>query len=150
MALILKARFGHDLDEVRQALDAVEVGLGKLVGEVGSKKLGPLIAEVQGFLPYDPTHRGWPPTDMGEPDPLDPGHIRDSVTGSSDSSRFNIITTHPGGPVHWWGGTIRPRGVPITIRKEAGAGEDFTSKVEEDVARDVTQALDDLLRRKNF
>lgn len=147
MALILKARFRHDLEELRRDLDSVEVGLGKLVSEVGKKKLAPLVAEVQGLMPFDPQHRGWPAGDEGKPDSEDPGHIRDSVKGGSSATRFNVYTTHPGGPWHWWGGTIRPKGHPITIRPEAAPGTDFVSKVEHDVVDSIDDALDGLLRR---
>lgn len=150
MALIVKARFGHDLDELRADLESVESGLGKLVGEVGKRKLGPLVAEVQGLMPFDPEHRGWPPGDEGKPDPEDPGHIRDSIKGGSSATRFNVYTTHPGGPVHWWGGAIRPRGPTITIEHAPGAGEDFISKVDEDVVADIDDALDRLLRRNGL
>lgn len=143
MTIILKTGFGHTLDDVRRDLDSVEIGLGRLVGEVGKRKLGPLIAEVQALMPFDPTHRGW----RGEHKAPDPGHIRESITGSSSASRFSVVTTHPGGPVHWWGGTIRPRKTPIEIHHEAGAGEDFVSKTGDEVAADIESALDHLLRR---
>lgn len=150
MALRLSARFGHDLEDLRQDLDSVEVGLGKLVGEVGKRKLAPLVAEVQGLMPYDPEHRGWPAGDRGERDPQDPGHIQDSVHGGVARNSFTVFTTHPGGPVHWWGGTIRPQGPVITIVPQAGAGEEFTSKVGDEVVADIDNALGDLLRRHGF
>lgn len=149
MALVLKASL-PDIDALRRDLDSVEIGLGWLVGEVGREKLQPLVAEVQGLMPFDARHRGWPPGDIGEPDPEDPGHIRDSIKGTSSATRLSVATTHPGGPVHWWGGTIRPRGTPIEIHNEAGAGEDFTSRVADEVVRDVEDALDSLLRRHHL
>lgn len=134
-----------DLQSLRQDLDSVELGLGRLVGEVGRKKLAPLVAEVQGLMPFDPSHRGWRGHDETWRAKDDPGHIRDSVTGGSARDRFTVYTTHPGGPVHWWGGSIRPRGVSIAIHHEAGAGEDFTSVKADEVARDLDSALGELL-----
>lgn len=152
MALVLKASFGHDLDELRADLEAVEIGLGRLVNKVGKRKLAPLVAEVQALMPFDAEHRGWPAGDRGEPDPEDPGHIRESVKGGigTTSNRFGIFTTHPGGPVHWWGGTIRPKGHTITIHPEPGAGEEFVSKTADEVVAAVDDEFDQLLRRNRL
>lgn len=147
MAVLLKARFRNDLRELRADLESVERGMGRLVGEVGKRELAPLVAEVQGLMPFDSTHRGWKSHDENWNAKEDPGHIRESVSGVSSANRFSVVTTHPGGPVHWWGGQIRPHGGEITIRPEAGAGENFVSKVEADVVDAIDDALDQLLRR---
>lgn len=142
--LVIKGDF-PDLQEVQQDLDAVEIGLASLVAKVAKEQLGPVIAEVEKHLPYDPSHRGWAGWNPSWKH-KDPGHIRDSIEGSSDRGGLVIRTTHPGGPVHWWGGTIAPSGHPITITRQAGAGKDFQSTTANKVAHDVENALDRLCR----
>lgn len=141
MALTVKAAFGHDLEKLRRDLDAVEVGLGRLVGEVAKEELTPVLAEVAGLLPHDPLHRGW----RGKEKRQDPGHISDSVRGSTDATGLLVYSSHPGGPVHWWGGTIEPRQHTIEIHSPAGAGREFVSKEAEAVGRRVDDALDRLM-----
>lgn len=145
MASAIKAGFGHELDHLRADLESVEIGLGRLVAEVAKPKLAPLIAEMQKLLPFDPSHRGW----RGEHKDRDPGHIRDSLRGGTfargGTSGLTVYTTHPGGPVHWWGGTISPRKAEIEITAKPGAGEQFTAKTADQVGQDVKEALDRLL-----
>lgn len=145
MASYIKAGFEHDLAELRADLESVELGLGSLVAKVAKPKLAPLIAEMQKLLPFDPSHRGW----RGEHKHPDPGHIRDSLRGGTftraDSSGLTVYTSHPGGPVHWWGGTISPREAEIQIKARPGAGDQFTAKTAEKVGQDVKEALDRLL-----
>lgn len=140
MASTIKAGFGHDLQELIRDLDSFEFGLGKLVGEVAREQLGPVVAEVPALLPFDPEHRGW----RGKHKRPDPGHIRASVKGSTAGNSLTVRTTHPGGPVHWWSGTIAPRGHEITITRRPGAGPDFVSRKAAQVGRDVEAALDRL------
>jgi hypothetical protein len=142
--LVIKGDF-PDLQAVRDSLDALEVGLAPLVGKTAAKRLGPVIAEVEQHLPYDPTHRGWKGWDPSWAS-KDPGHVRSSVVGAATGNGLVIRSTHPGGPVHWWGGTIAPSGHPITITRQPGAGLDFAAKTADKVARDVENALDRLCR----
>lgn len=141
MASTIRASF-RNIADVQAALESVELGLGRLIGDVAKEQLTPIIHEVQTLLPFDPTHRGW----KGEHKRPDPGHIRDSVVGGVTGNALTIRSTHPGGPVHWWGGTIAPRGAEITIERRLGAGPDFTSRKAEQVGRDVENALDRLCR----
>lgn len=144
--LVIKGDF-PGLTEVQQDLEAVRLGLGSLVGEVSKKELGPLIAEVEQHLPYDPAHRGWRGFKKGDwKASKDPGHIKASVVGGVAGNSLTIRSTHPGGPVHWWGGTIAPSGTPIHIERQAGAGPDFESRTADKVARNVESALDRLCR----
>lgn len=150
MANIIRGGFTHTLEEVRDSLEAVEDGLGRLVGETGKTHLAPLIAEVKGLLPYDSTHRGWRGWNPTTWKARDPGHIRDSITGGVTATSFTVVTTHPGGSVHWWGGSIKPAGSTIRIEHLPGAGDDFTSREAETVAADIDRALGQLLRRHGF
>jgi hypothetical protein len=142
--LVIKAGFPN-LQDVQDDLEAVEIGAGRLVNDVAKKQLGPVVAEVEQHLPYDPQHRGWKGWDASWAS-RDPGHIRDSVVGSTAGGGLTVRSTHPGGPVHWWSGTIAPSGTPITITRQAGAGPDFQSKTADKVALDVENALDRLCR----
>jgi hypothetical protein len=141
MASEIKATF-PDLRELQRDLESVELGLGHLVAEVAAEQLGQIIAEVQALLPFDPEHRGW----RGKHKRPDPGHIRDSVKGAVSGNSLIVRSTHPGGPVHWWSGTIAPRGTELTIERRPGAGPDFVSSKEAQVGRDLQQAYDRLAR----
>lgn len=149
MALTVRAGF-HDVEEVRRDLDSLEVGLSKVVSVFARRRFGPVLAEVQGLMPFDSEHRGWRGHDASWHDPEDPGHIRASVTGRPLAGGFAIETSHPGGPVHWWGGAIRPRESVIEIHHLAGAGEDFVSKEAEDAGRRFDEDVERELRNRNF
>lgn len=146
MALTIKAGFGTDLVELAEDLEAVEHGLSKLLGEIIGEKVQPIVAEMQGLLPYDSAHRGW----RGETKRRDPGHIRDSLKGELNRSGAVIRTSHPGGPVHWWGGVISPRNAEIEIRKHPEGGEDFTSSKAEEVGRALEDAVERFLQRRGL
>jgi hypothetical protein len=45
------------------------------------------------------------------------GQLRDSIRGTARGSRGSIRSRLPQAPVHEFGGTIAPRGVPIEIEK---------------------------------
>lgn len=131
-----------DLRELQRDLESVELGLGRLIGEVAREKLGPVIGEIQALLPFDPSHRGW----RGNHKRADPGHIRDSPKGTVTGNSLRIQSAHPGAGVQWWSGTIAPRGTTITIERRPGAGADFTSRKAKEVERDLQQAYDRLAR----
>lgn len=143
--MVINAGFGRDLDQVRADLDAVQVGLGKLIAQTAKDELRPIVSEVEQLLPFDPTHRGWKGWNpAGWKAKRDPGHIRASVRGGTTTKVLTVYTTHPGGPVHWWGGKIAPAGTTIEIRHRPGAGAEFTSKTSDKVANDLGRALDQL------
>lgn len=144
MASFVKAGFGRDLNQARLDLDSVGIGLGKLVSERAKEKLTPILSEVRALLPYDSTHRGWDGFDPSWKAKRDPGHIRDSVKGGTLGNTLTVYSSHPGGPTHWWSGTISPKGHPLTIHHLPGAGQDFVSKTADRVGRDVADALDRL------
>lgn len=141
MASEIRAGFTRDLTEVSERLEAVEHGLARLLGDVVTDSTRPLIAEIKGLLPFDPTHRGW----RGRHRRRDPGHIRDSIRALVDRRGLAIRTTHPGGPVHWWGGSISPRKTTIDIAHAPGAGDDFTTRKADQIGRDLDEAVGRLL-----
>jgi hypothetical protein len=141
MASTIRAGFGHDLTEVADALEAVEFGLSEKLRQLTVEKAGPLATEIRALLPFDPRHRGW----RGHPKRRDPGHIRDSVQAVHDQRGLAIRTSHPGGAVHWFGGTINPRTTDITIRHSPGAGDEFTSRKADEIGRELAEAVDRLL-----
>lgn len=135
-----------DLRDLERQLLALDTRLKGLVGDVARSKLGPLVREVSEAFPFDPAHRGWgrAKTRPSRGKRRDPGHIRDSVAGTVDRGQLAIRTTHPGGAVHWWGGTIAPKGASIRIPQSGG--EDFSSRKAREVADAVAVALERLLR----
>lgn len=145
MASYVKAGFGRDLRLLQEELDAIDVGLARLVKDTANAHVGPIIAEVQALLPFDPEHRGWKRGGRGRKR-RDPGHIRDSVHADPLSrGALTIVSSHSGGPVHWWSGTIAPKGTEIKIERRPGAGADYVSRKADEVGRDVADALDRLI-----
>jgi hypothetical protein len=127
---------GADIRDVERALEEIEEGLGRELTrffEVGASEIA---ADTREFTPYDPAHR-WDRKDHLP-------HIRDTIAGVASGTSGSVISTHPGAIVHEWGGTISPRGVPITIRQAAmahrAAARDFPQLRERLVA-----ALDELI-----
>lgn len=67
-----------------------------------------------------------------------PGGLKGSIKHSVTQKRATIYSTQPDAPVHEWGGTIRPRGVPIRIEKKSmirGAVQQHTGDVEQHMER---------------
>lgn len=139
------ARIAVDANAAREALQAVELGLGKEVNRAIAEGAKPIRAEAEHLAPYDPTHRGWEGHDETWASD-DPGHIKDSLSIRSAAYGAALVSTHPGAIVHEFGGTISPAGFPITIERQAfaaTAGETKTGVVESR----VEQAIEALCRR---
>lgn len=146
MAMTVTADFTHDIVEVLEDLEAVEEGLGRILGDVIVREMKPVIAEMKRLLPRDPAHRGWRGWNSSWRAPRDPGHIRESLVAEVMRNRgARVRTTHPGGPVWWWGGSIAPSGHVITIRKHSQAGEDFTLRQADEIGQKIEDAIDRLL-----
>lgn len=134
-----------DLRDLRADLDAVQIGLGRQVNKALATSAKPIAALARDLAPFDATHRGWR---WNHPYP-DPGHIRDNIKARGAAYGAAIVSTHPGGPVHEFGGSIAPRGKPIQIERTAytqKAGATLGERVE----RDAMDALDELLDRHNL
>lgn len=109
MAHTVRVGASVDLGGLAKDLDAVAVGLGRQVGKAVALAAQPVAAATARSAPFDPEHRA------DRPDGL--GHLRDSFTARSlGPIGAAIVSTHPAAPVFEFGGTIAPKGVPITIR----------------------------------
>ena len=131
------------LVELRKDLDSAELGLGREVNRVARAMAYPVVAETARNAPFDPEHRGHPDDDLP--------HIKDSFSVRVIPGGAAIVTSHPGGPVWEFGGTIYPQGPdqPIDIPEYAmarRAGEDKADEAEAAAGR----AVDRLLRQHNL
>ena len=77
----------------------------------------PLLATTKALTPYGPGPR------IGADPDSDSAlaHIRDMLAVQVTGGTISLIASHPGAVVHEFGGTIRPRGVPIKFREQAMA-----------------------------
>lgn len=78
-----------------------------------------------------------------------PGRLAGSIKVSSTQARLSIYSNLPYAAVHEYGGTIRPRGVPIRIKESRmirGAVEART----DDVIREVEKVTDRLADQAGF
>lgn len=135
MADTIKASF-QDTTGVRRDLESVRLGLGRELNAI-LRDAGDTVARKAKPL----TPRGPGPRSAGDNLP----HIADTISGAALPTGAAVITSHPAGPVLEYGGTISPRGHPITFEAHAmahKAGEAQLPRVE----RDVTRRIDDLLR----
>lgn len=71
--------------------------------------------------------------------------IEKTIKHSVRARGASIYSDHPGAPVQEWGGTIRPRGVPIEIRGKRfmrDAVEENTKHVEDELGRSLDVIAD--------
>jgi hypothetical protein len=98
-AIDVLARAGRGAPRaVRDALDAVQPVL---------------LAQARALTPVGPGPR--PGADPDSDDALP--HIRDTLDVRSAGGTVQVISRHPGAPVHEFGGTIKPSGHPIRITR---------------------------------
>ena len=77
----------------------------------------PLLATTKALTPYGPG-----PYVGADPDSDSAlAHIRDMLAVHVAGGTISLVASHPGAVVHEFGGTIRPRGVPITFKEQAMA-----------------------------
>jgi len=72
-----------------------------------------------------------------------PGTLQKSIRHSVTQKRATLYSNEPDAPVHEFGGTIRPRGVPIDIRETAMLRGAVAEKSDE-VESHLTQMFDHL------
>jgi phage gpG-like protein len=130
------------LRELLRDLDAIDEEIGRAVREAIAAGAEPILRRANTLAPFDPLHRG-----HRKGAKTDPGHIRDSLYLEPAPGGARLRTTHPGAPVHHWGGTIAPRGTAITIR-----AKEFASKAgrEVDITDHVAREIDRLLAAHNL
>lgn len=133
-----------DMRELRADLESVELGLGRALNEAALLAAEPILAEAKRLAPFDAEHRGWKGAQAD-----DPGHIRDSLHVRPAPYGAALYTTHPGAPVHEFGGTIAPNGHPFRITQKLfaqTAGETQAGQA----AERADEALERLLREHNL
>lgn len=115
-ALRLAADFPN-LTEVRESLDAIADGLSRALAEGLAQDAAPLLATTKALTPYGPGVRAG--ADAESDDAL--GHVRDMLAITVQGGTISIVAAHPAARVLEWGGTIAPRGTPITFTAQAMA-----------------------------
>lgn len=134
MASTIKASLEGTV-EIRRDLESVRLGLGRELTAL-LRSEGDVIAR-----------RTVPLTPVG-PGPQSPRdnlpHVASTISGAAIPSGVAVVSSHPAGPVLEYGGTIAPRGTPITIKQHAmahKAGELDLPRLESEVSRRVNALL---------
>lgn len=97
----------QNVAEVRADLEAVGIGLGRLLTEIFKEGAEIAAAGARPLTPFDPEH------DPARKDGLP--HIADSLYVIGLASGAAVAARHPGAVVHEFGGTIAPKGHEIEI-----------------------------------
>jgi hypothetical protein len=127
-----------DLLETRRALEAAADGLGRALNEELAKDAQPLLVTTRALTALGPGP--YPGADPDSDNALP--HIRDMYSVVVAGGTISLIAHHPGAVVHEWGGTIRPRGVPITFKAEAMARRAAVKELPE-----IERAIDERISR---
>lgn len=105
------------LTEVRALLESAADGLGRALAEGIAQDAQPLLATTKALTPLGPGARA-----TADPDSDDAlTHMREMLAVTVHGGTITLIAEHPGLVVHEYGGTIRPRGVPIKFKTQAMA-----------------------------
>jgi hypothetical protein len=141
-----EARFALSMNtsDLRDALNSVELGLGRQVGQILKAYAAPIAAEAATLAPFDPNHDKNHAKD-GLP------HLRDTIRqGGSSALAATIVSSHPAASIFEWNDgvtpAIAPRGVPLTIKTVAMAHKAFEHQRDR-MAADVQDKLDQLARK---
>ncbi len=126
MAVTLKTSI--DTAAIQARLGAVRRELPSELGEARRKAAKVIVPAAKRNVPrtHYPERRGY-------------------VAASLSADRRGVVSSVPQGPVHEFGGTIAPRGVPIRIRRSAmatKAGAEMQPQVERILDREVTALLE--------
>jgi len=130
----------ENIAELRQDLEAVADGLGRVLAEGIAADAQPLLTETRALTPLGEGPRATADVDSDDSLP----HIRDTLEVQVRGGTLALTSTHPGAIVHEWGGTIRPHGAPIQIRRSAMARRALVSQlplIEESVAARIDQLI---------
>jgi hypothetical protein len=135
MADTIKASF-HGVQDVRKDLESVRLGLGRELSALLRSGVDSVARKTSGLTP-----RGPGPQSLRDNLP----HVAETISGVAIPTGVAVVSSHPAAPVLEYGGTISPRGVPITISQHAmahRAGDAELPRLE----RDLTARVDALLR----
>lgn len=136
MANTIRAGFAG-VDAVRRDLEAVAEGLGTFLRPVLRSAAQPVLDLTQGLTPVGPGPQS-------RTDRLP--HVRETWRIGVQANGVNIYSLHPAAPLLEFGGTIAPKGHPITFAAHGmalTAGKQQQSAVE---AR-VEAGIDALIQR---
>jgi hypothetical protein len=137
MADSVKLHVAIDLRGLQQDLESVQLGLGPAAGRAVRSTAEIVAGATPALTPVDPGHRA----DRKDHLP----HLAETyATATISATAAAITTSHPGGPVHEYGGTIAPKGKAITIEASAMAHRAFdqqADRAEENLARNVDRLL---------
>ncbi len=125
----------QDVGDVRRDLESVRLGLGRELTAL-LRSSGDSVARKTGTL----TPRGPGPQSVKDNLP----HIGSTMVAVATTTGVAVATTHPGGAVLNFGGTISPRGVPITFERHLMAQKAGEAELP-GLERDVTRRVNDLL-----
>ncbi len=128
------------LRETQRDLEAVSLGLGRELARVIREGADSLVPAARSNTPFGPG-----PQSARDNLP----HIGDTLSARASATTASIVSSHPGAPVHEYGGEIAPKGVPITIRQSAmahRAGEQELPRFE----RDLKSAIDALVAKHDL
>lgn len=143
MPVTIRASFPN-AKQVRRDLKHIEEGIGREVTAAFRAAGGVVAARTSALTPRGPGPR------RGAKNPNDRlPHIADTIRAGTKGKAITVRSTHPAAPVLEFGGTIQPRGVPITFRAREmakRAGDQTTSEME----AALEQHLDALLRRNGL
>lgn len=129
---------------LRDDLNSIELGLGRIVGQVLKAYTAPIAAEARTLAPYDPAHDKNHARD-GLP------HLRDTIRqGGTSALSATIVSSHPAASIFEWNDDTRPaiapRGVPLTIKTVAMAHRAFENQLPR-LERDLQDKLDQIARK---
>jgi len=117
----------YGLRETARDLEAVADGLGRLIPAAITRAAEPIVARARSLTPVGPGPQG--PRDNLP-------HIASTLYAQPSGEGAAIVSPHPAAPILEYGGTIAPRGVPITIRTVAmahKAADQLLPQVEQDI-----------------
>lgn len=135
MADTIKAAF-QDTAEVGRDLESVRLGLRRELNDV-LRGAGDIVARKAKAL----TPRG--PGPQSEKDNLP--HIGATLSGAALPTGIAVVSSHPAAAVLEYGGTISPKGHPITFKQHAMAHKAGEAEIPRLVPA-VRQRIDDLMR----
>lgn len=81
--------------------------------------------------------------------PMVTGRLASSIRPYTSGNKFGVRSNLPYAPVVHWGGTIRPRGVPIVFRPQPFILEAI-DRTSEEVAEQVAAVLDAAITRAGW
>lgn len=115
------------LDDLIKALRAADRDVPKAVRKGFKAAVGPTVTQARALAPRRT------------------GRLAASIKAGTSGARISIYSTHPGAGVHEYGGTIRPAGGDIRIRRSEMVGK-AVERTQVSGLRRVEESLVDSLR----